>query len=599
MDKTVKTRRYDIDFLKGLSIIAVVLYHIGLLDSGYLGVDAFFVIAGFLSVPKIVKQICDNHFSYIKFIWSRVIRLLPLVLLGSAVCLVIGFFFWLPDDYENLSQSVIASTAFCNNILSAITTKNYWDSINDYKPLMHMWYLGILMQFYLSFPIIAWILKKCASFVNASKEKVIYWGFFALTIVSLILFFLPNFSVGNKFYMLPFRFFELMIGGLIAVIAPRVNLPKKATSLLSGISLFAILGLFCISLLTFNPASIGVETIIIGKETATSTLLLPNAALVPLTVLMTSALLLVSKDIQWFGKLSPIIAIGKRSFSIFVYHQIILAIYRCSISSALSVWFILAFITLLAILTELSYRFIEEKFTAKLSLVVILSACLVCAFAGYIYIIAGVVRDVPELGIRAADAHRGMYAEYCDRIYDYDKEFEQPEKINVLVIGNSFARDFGNVLLESEFAKEIELSYAFEPDPSLTNRIKQADKIFIFLAKDKLPEYFWSNVKDTDQIYGIGTKNFGVNNGQIYAKRFSDDYFSSTVPLDPGYKALNDELKAQWGDNYIDMLAVVTTNQRVKVFTDTNMYISQDTRHLTQAGAQYYAKLLNLESILF
>ena len=65
-----------------------------------------------------------------------------------------GFYTMLPDDYENLSQSVIATNGFGNNILAAITTGNYWDVSNDYKPLMHTWYVGVLMQFYLFYPIL-------------------------------------------------------------------------------------------------------------------------------------------------------------------------------------------------------------------------------------------------------------------------------------------------------------------------------------------------------------------------------------------------------------------------------------------------------------
>lgn len=166
-------RRNDIDLLKGIAIITVVLYHIGILESGYLGVDVFFVIAGFLTVPSILKKLDGNQFSYVKFLWTRVIRFLPTILIVSAICLIIGYFFWLPDDYENLSESIIASTAFSNNILAAITTKDYWNSVNDYKPLMHMWYLGILMEFYLIFPVIAIILKK--AFL---KKQMVKNGFF-------------------------------------------------------------------------------------------------------------------------------------------------------------------------------------------------------------------------------------------------------------------------------------------------------------------------------------------------------------------------------------------------------------------------------------
>lgn len=169
-------RNYNIDFLKGIAIIAVVLYHMGLLESGYLGVDVFFVIAGFLTIRSIYNRLEKKDFSFWTFIKNKIIRLLPLVLIASMVCLVIGFILWLPDDYENLSESVIASTLFSNNILAGITTKNYWNAVNDFKPLMHMWYLGILMEFYIIAPFLIRMFRWIAIKIQKDTKKVIGGG---------------------------------------------------------------------------------------------------------------------------------------------------------------------------------------------------------------------------------------------------------------------------------------------------------------------------------------------------------------------------------------------------------------------------------------
>ena len=146
--------RQDLDALKGIAIIAVVLFHMGLLKSGYLGVDAFFVINGFLVVPSVIRKIYQSDFSFFSFMEKRIVRLLPLIVLVSAVALGLGYFVMLPDHYENLAQSVVAGNLMSENILSAITTKNYWDVVNEYKPLMHLWYVGILFEFYMVFPIL-------------------------------------------------------------------------------------------------------------------------------------------------------------------------------------------------------------------------------------------------------------------------------------------------------------------------------------------------------------------------------------------------------------------------------------------------------------
>mgnify|MGYP000822172057 FL=1 len=121
--------RFDLDILKGFCILAVFFYHVGWLQTGYLGVDVFFVINGFLIVPNLLLQTRNRDFSYLEYVMKRVMRLWPLTLLASALVLLIGIWGMLPDDFENLSQAVIASNLFSENILSAITTRNYWDCL--------------------------------------------------------------------------------------------------------------------------------------------------------------------------------------------------------------------------------------------------------------------------------------------------------------------------------------------------------------------------------------------------------------------------------------------------------------------------------------
>ena len=120
------------------------LFHLGVLKSGYLGVDVFLVINGFLVVPAISKSVSKGEFQYFSFLEKRLLRLLPLVAIAGLICMLVGSIGMLPDNFENLAQTVIAGNLFSENILSALTTKDYWGIANDYKPLMHLWYLGIL-----------------------------------------------------------------------------------------------------------------------------------------------------------------------------------------------------------------------------------------------------------------------------------------------------------------------------------------------------------------------------------------------------------------------------------------------------------------------
>ena len=215
-----------------------------------------------------------------------------------------------------------------------------------------------------------------------------------------------------------------------------------------------------------------------------------------------------------------------------------------------------------------------------------------------LYLHAGVVRDIPELDIDKDNVHRNMHAEYVDRIYDYDVDFpEENGKINVMIIGNSFARDFGNILLESEMAEKVNISYSFDFSEELRERLDTCDILFCFAAKDMVPYYVWEHV-DEEMVWGIGTKSFGENNGQIYRNRFSEDYFKQTIIPNEEFEQTNKEWRESWNGNYIDMMEYARMEDgSIRVFSHENKFISQDCIHLTQGGARYYAQVIEWERV--
>lgn len=148
---------------------------------------------------------------------KRIVRLLPLIVLASVAALGLGYFLMLPDHYENLAQSVIAGNLFSEKILSAITTKNYWDVVNEYKPLMHLWYVGILFEFYIVFPILLLCAKGCAKLFKHDSNKWRTYTLAITTFCSMALYLYPIGTSGDKFYYLPYRFFEMGLGGIVAI----------------------------------------------------------------------------------------------------------------------------------------------------------------------------------------------------------------------------------------------------------------------------------------------------------------------------------------------------------------------------------------------
>lgn len=572
--------RHDIDLLKGLAIMAVVLYHAGWCKSGYLGVDVFFVLNGYLVVPKVMQEISDGRFKYLLFLEKKLYRLLPLVLIICGLSLVIGYWGMLPGDYRYLSKEVMAVSVFMNNILQAFTTQNYWAAIY-HKVLMHTWFLGVLMQFYILFPLLMMLLKR----------RMPTW-LLVLTLLSLLLYLLPIDSFGNKYYLLPYRFFELTVGGLVAI-----NLRK-------GFSSLHYLSLGCLLLMIFFGAfTIGEREMpfnLVGGANTIRESFLPREVILLLTVLLT-ILFCFCKDrkdkITTFAQRSKVFSpLGRMSLSVFLWHQPLFAFYRYFFADELSLSVLIALIIATLILSLFTYYIIERRLVickvSRMSLILVFFVVNILAFG--IYQRGGVVRDVPELDLFEGYADPSAFERYTDRVYQYDQDFSPDEsKMKILVIGNSFARDFSNILLESPMCDSIQLSYHYGINDCPLSRIRQSDRIYFFGWKHEVPNDFWQNLKHGAEIWGIGTKNHGTSNGIFYKKRYCPDYFEQRTPIRSEYHTVNGLLKEEWKGKYIDLLSLtLQPDGTVPVFTPDDHFITYDGMHLTPAGTRYYGQMI-------
>lgn len=291
--------------------------------------------------------------------------------------------------------------------------------------------------------------------------------------------------------------------------------------------------------------------------------------------------------------------IGAASFSIFIWHQVVFALTRYSFTNKLTdtASFLLVFL-LIATLSVLSYHFVEKlNKTKKTWICTILLLTLTTGYSLYVYNQAGVIRDIPELGVTKSDIHKGMWAEYCESGYKFDKDFSSSAKPKWYIIGNSFGRDFVNIIKESFIADSVEVSYS-DPLAYQNKDIRFAKADAVFLSSKGIDKNLIESVRSKcsrkSKFYIVGEKNFGESNGQIYRHRFSDDFHQLTIAMEKGYQEKNEILKSQYSNCFIDMIAMVQQpNGNVRVFTDDGMFISQDCRHLTKAGAQYYAKLID------
>ena len=326
---------------------------------------------------------------------------------------------------------------------------------------------------------------------------------------------------------------------------------------------------------------------------------MPRELILILTVLF-SVLFLIGQKKYFSGPLHSrvLVPLGRMSLSIFLWHQPFFAFYRYFFADELSLSVLLLLVGITIMLSLITYYYIECRFTiGKVSRISLIVAFLIVnAFALWVYHQGGAVRDVPELDIRKGSYDPETFERYTDRIYQYDREFDSDSaKQRVLIVGNSFARDFANILLESSLSDSIQLSYHVGLNDCPLSRIRQCDRIYFLGWKHDVPESVWKNLKPGADIWGIGTKNHGTSNGIFYKNRHHSDYFSQTTPINPDYFTVNLLLKEEWQDRYIDLLNfTLLPDSTVPVFTLDHHFITYDGMHLTPSGTRYYSRLFIL-----
>jgi peptidoglycan/LPS O-acetylase OafA/YrhL len=207
---TYKTYRADIDGLRALAVLSVVLFHAGVqaLPGGFTGVDIFFVISGYLISGIIIRETENKHFSFASFYAHRIKRILPALILVLMASWLFGAISLLPSEYSQLGKHIKSAALFTSNFTLA-KEAGYFDTLSDLKPLLHLWSLAVEEQYYLIWPVLL---------ILADRVRIkAFWVILAVLVMS--------FSASLQesaarpfvaFFMPQTRFWELSIGGLLA-----------------------------------------------------------------------------------------------------------------------------------------------------------------------------------------------------------------------------------------------------------------------------------------------------------------------------------------------------------------------------------------------
>lgn len=328
--------RADIDGLRALAIVPVLLFHAGVpgFGGGYVGVDIFFVISGYLITGVIAREIDAGSFSIVHFYERRARRIMPALIAMIAAVLMVASWLYFPDDLRKLPASAVAATLFYSNI-HLFFDVNYFGGGSEIKPLLHTWSLAVEEQFYIGFPAVMILIARTASDWRRAIVAAFALLSFAIALATQAK------GDGFAFYWLPPRAWELFAGSLIALcVGPPLD--QRAREML---------------------AAAGLVAIVFAIVTYTKTTMFPGITALP-PVLGAAAIIVAghgTRVAQMLAKPLPV-GIGLISYSLYLWHWPVIVFAEYAGDAKLSDWSSVAAIALSLGLAVASWRWIERPF---------------------------------------------------------------------------------------------------------------------------------------------------------------------------------------------------------------------------------------------
>jgi peptidoglycan/LPS O-acetylase OafA/YrhL len=417
--------RPDIDGLRGVAVLAVICFHYfpNLLPGGFVGVDVFYVISGYLISSIVFKNLNHESFSFVDFYNRRIRRIFPSLISVLLASFVFGWFALFTREYKELGKQIAGGAAFISNFIFW-NEAGYFDTASSTKPLLHLWSLGVEEQFYFIWPILIWMFWK--SRVNLLLlTSAIGIASFAVNIYTV------NDDQVAAFYSPLSRFWELMVGSVLAYLSIHHSRFMKP----SNANLRAIAGLIII---------------VIGCTFVDNKFLYPGWwALLPT---IGAFLLISAPEDAWINKkiLSSalLVRIGLISYPLYLWHWPLISFATILQSGTPSVTYRITLIVLSFVLAYLSYALIEKPIKKNpsqlISWGILVPTMLITGILGYNAVGRGGYEFREKAAIRSVAGGEAQKDESCSKLFEkYDLTFcrlhDANRVFNVALVGDSHA----------------------------------------------------------------------------------------------------------------------------------------------------------------
>ncbi len=623
--------RPEIDGLRAVAVLAVVIYHaefvLGghkVLPGGFLGVDVFFVISGFLITSLMMKELnSTGRISIGDFYEKRARRLLPVLFVVMAATIPFAWKHLLPAQMVDFSSSLFFSLFFGSNFYWDFSLQKYGAESGTLKPLLHTWSLAVEEQYYIVYPLIL---------------LAIYRWFKANVIVLLTAGFLLSLQFSEwmtvrdssfSFYMLPSRFWELLAGGLLANIL-HLHPQKDNDALLNRV--MPIFGLY---LIVYSIVFFDFEEM---KHPGFATLI-PVVGTV-LIIWFANEKDLVTRVLSSKG----FVSLGLVSYSFYLWHYPVFSFARIK-DDARSNYDMLELLVASLVLAIISYFLIEKPFRNRarigLRYFALFSVGLVMVFSAFYFAAVktdGVLGRYSEGQLKFLNLDRGKggdFTKYVTSAYNSEAnnaQYKNNDLPKLLLIGDSYSQDFYNILSESRRLEGVDVISQYiskrchnvpSKTPSLTekltaeslracksavrvgsqklrNRLRDADGVILASSWNaytikNLPSLV-ETVKEAGvkNVLVVGKKNFGTLSTKMLVEMTAEELLVFLRQPSDSFLEQNNHLSNRFGDEYLDFFDLMCSEKNgCPISTPNGFLISYDGSHLTEEGARLLGKKLN------